>query len=78
MIELKPLKGDISLTEDTIFSLRGWFSGKYQEKKEKYLNESFGFRSTMVRLNNQIAFSFFNKAKANGVIIGRRTRFVLY
>ncbi|HEY9114980.1 MAG TPA: hypothetical protein VIN10_09770 [Bacteroidales bacterium] len=68
---MKPLKGAITEPEKATFSFSGWFSGDYQEKEETYLNESFGFRSWFIRINNQIAFSLFNKAKANGVIIGK-------
>lgn len=71
VFELKPLKGDISYPPQAHFSIKDWFSSKYQEEKEKYLNSMFGFRSTCVRVNNQIAFSFFKKANANGVIIGK-------
>lgn len=68
---MKPLKGAISEPEKSSFSFNKWFSGEYQEKEETYLNETFGFRSWFIRINNQIAFSLFNKAKANGVIIGK-------
>lgn len=66
-----PLKGAIIKTERPLFSLNEWFEGTYQQQLEKYANENFGGRNTLVRLNNQIAFSFFNEAKANGVIIGK-------
>ncbi len=70
-INVTPLKGSIKSPENAYFSIKGWLSGDYQTKKEKYLNESFGFRNIFVRINNQIAFNLFNKAKANGVIIGK-------
>lgn len=68
-----PLKGDIQLPENIEFDKEDWFSGYYQEEKEKYINTAFGFRSQFVKLNNQIAYSIFRKAKANGVIIGKET-----
>ncbi len=68
-----PLNGDIRLPENIEFDKEGWFSGYYQEEKEKYLNTAFGFRNQFVKLNNQIAYSIFRKAKANGVIIGKET-----
>ena len=71
IVNLTPLKGAIKEPENKYFNVKEWFSGTYQEEKEEYLNESFGFRSFFIRINNQIAFSFFNKAKANGVIIGK-------
>lgn len=71
LLDLKVLKGDVSYPPQAHFSINDWFTSKYQEEKETYLNAMFGFRSTCVRINNQIAYSLFNKAKANGVIIGK-------
>lgn len=71
IVKLTPLKGAITKPEKKYINSTDWFSGRYQEQEEKYLNETFGFRSLFIRLNNQIAFSLFNKAKANGVIIGK-------
>ena len=70
-IEFQPLKGSFALTEKPDSIQENWFSGEYQLQYEKYFNENFGFRGLLVRLNNQIAYSFFNIAKANGVIIGK-------
>ncbi len=70
-IDVAPLKGAIVLTEKKYINAKDWFSGEYQLQEEKYLNESFGFKNLFIRINNQIAFSIFNKAKANGVIIGK-------
>lgn len=75
VFKIKPLKGAITNVENAKFSLKTWFSGEFQEKKEKYWNDNFGFRNLFVRLNNQIAFTFFNKANANGVIIGKNNCF---
>lgn len=73
IIRLSPLKGAITLTPDTSLSWEGWISGGgYQQQKEKYLNEAFGLRNFFIRLNNQLAFNLFNKALANGVIIGKQ------
>ena len=71
VVELKPLKGDVTYPPQAHFAISDWFSSKYQEEKETYLNAMFGFRSTCVRINNQIAYSLFNHANANGVIIGK-------
>jgi hypothetical protein len=72
LMELAPLKGSIAVPEEPDFSFNGWFTGEFQENQENYLNEAFGFRNLFVRINNQIAFSLFNKAKANGVIVGKK------
>lgn len=70
-IQLSPLKGAITIPDNPTFSWRRWFSGEYQHEKEKYINQSFGLRSIFIRINNQLAFNLFKKAKANGVIIGK-------
>lgn len=70
-VKLTPLKGAIVQPEKKYINAKDWFSGDYQLQEEKYLNETFGFRNLFIRINNQIAFSLFNKAKANGVIIGK-------
>lgn len=72
IIKTTPLKGAITVPENKYFNVKEWFSGNYQEQKEKYLNETFGFRSLFIRINNQLAFSLFSKAKANGVIVGKK------
>lgn len=69
--KLEPLKGAIVTEKDTVFSVTGWLNENFQHQKEKYLNENFGFRSTLVRLHNQIQFSAFNVAFANGVVVGK-------
>ncbi len=66
-----PLAGAVTLSEKPEFSFKTWFDDSFQTQYQKYVNEHFGFRNSFVRLNNQLAFTFFNKAKANGVIIGK-------
>lgn len=68
-----PLKGDVKLPSNITFYKEDWFTGFYQQEKEIFLNSSFGFRNQFVKLNNQICYSVFNKARANGVIIGKET-----
>ncbi len=67
-----PLRGAIKKAEEPLFSWDDWFNGSYQKAAEKYLNTKFGFRNAMVRVNNQLYYSLFNKAKANGVVIGKK------
>ncbi|HRX32614.1 MAG TPA: hypothetical protein P5349_12075 [Tenuifilaceae bacterium] len=71
IIKLPPLNGAITKPEKGYISVKDWLSDSYQEQEEKYLNETFGFRSLFIRLNNQLAFSLFNEARANGVIVGK-------
>lgn len=48
-----------------------WFSGSYQEQIQKYIDQNIGFQSFMIRLYNQLYYSVFNQARANGVLIGK-------
>lgn len=70
-INVGKLEGAFIPKKKPLFSAAGWFSGKYQSEAEEYVNETFGFRNLLVRLNNQIAFSFFNKANADNIVVGR-------
>ena len=67
----KPLRGYINPIEKPFFKMHDWWSGDYQVKYEEWHNANFGLRSDLVRVHNQIAFLLYNKAKANGVIIGK-------
>ncbi len=66
-----PLHGDVREVSKPVFSWKDWFAGDYQYQAEKFTNDSFGFRSTFVRINNQMLFSWFNTARAHGVVIGK-------
>ncbi len=70
-LDSKPLYGSFQLSEIPSFSWSNWFSGEYQTKFDKGLEENIGFRNSFVRLNNQMNYSFFNIASAKSVIIGK-------
>lgn len=53
------------------FSDTAWWQGTYQRNKAGWLNENFGFRTTLLRLHNQIGYSFWNHSYTNAVIVGR-------
>ena len=67
----KPLKGAIAKPEVPVLSLKTWFDVSFQESYDDYLEQGIGFRPTLIRINNQIAFSLFDTALANSVIIGK-------
>lgn len=72
LIHLAPLSG-LTINTDTIkFSTSQWLDAKYQTRVEEKLKNNFGFSWFYVRLNNQINYSVFNIAKANGVVIGKQ------
>jgi len=69
--ESKPLKGAHVPAPEVYFSIDSWTNGDFQSGYENWFNENFGFRPEMVRVHNQIAYSLYNEAKANSVIIGK-------
>jgi SGNH hydrolase-like domain, acetyltransferase AlgX len=65
------LDGAFYPEQDIAFSWPAWYNGSYQEQKDKYIKENFGFHNYYVRLNCQINFSLFKKANASYVVVGR-------
>ncbi len=45
--------------------------GSFQAQFDRYIEDHIGFRNFFVRLNNQIDFSLFDKANADGVVVGK-------
>ena len=72
LIQESKLEGAFVKKTKPVFDWSDWFNGKYQTAAEEYLNESFGFRNSLVRLNNEIAFSFFAKALAENIVVGKK------
>jgi len=68
---VKKLNGSIKKIEFPAFNSESWFSESFQSQFEKYLAQDFGFANSFIRLENQIQFSLFNVARANGVIVGK-------
>lgn len=66
-----PLEGAIEKVERPVLTLQTWLEGTYQEKRTDYLNQNVGFRNSMVRTYNQMSFSLYKVARANGVVIGK-------
>ncbi len=71
LFKIKDLKGFFTRAEDVDISFDRWNSAEYQEVKEKYLTENFGFRNTLIRVMNQIRYSLFKKTAAPEVIFGK-------
>ncbi len=65
--------GGISVDhEDTVLTFDSWFNGRYAEKKQIFLNDSFGFREIAIRFQDQIQYSLYKKANAQDVIVGKK------
>lgn len=70
----KPLTGAFSTHMDpdlSVFKRADWLKGTFQDTLNTRLENHIGFRNTLVRVNNQIDYSLFNKANAEGVIVGK-------
>lgn len=67
----KGLRGSVINSTYQNISDSTWFNGHFQTNTDKYLNDNFGFRPDFVRINNQLDFSLYQKANANGVVIGK-------
>lgn len=52
------------------FTDTGWVSGSFQQQKADWLNEHFGYRPTLLRLHNQIGYSWWNHSYTNAVLVG--------
>ncbi len=65
------LSGSFDVREDTALTAANWFSKMYQDRKDTYLNENFGFRNFLVRLHNQINFSFYGDINVKDVFKGK-------
>jgi hypothetical protein len=72
LIEIKPLNGSFEIPKNPTFSLENWFEGKYQIERQNYLNQSIGFKAYFVKLYNQLHFTLYKQARANGVIVGKK------
>jgi len=71
IFKIRGLQGSFEKTPDVQFKIDSLFTTGYQERKEKFLTENFGFRNDAIRVNNQISYSLFNIAPAHSCIIGK-------
>jgi hypothetical protein len=69
--EIEPLNGSFTTLEKSYFKVDKWFKGDYQVDQQKYLNQNIGYRNLFVRLYNQMHYTLYNTARANGVIVGK-------
>ncbi len=68
----KPLTGRNSASSvKPVFKLKNWFNGSWQDSTVIYDNQHFGLRTWYMRLNNQLYFTAFKRARANGLIVGK-------
>jgi hypothetical protein len=70
----KPLRGMYVFSEEPQvkwFTWRKWFSGEFQDRFGKGIEDNVGFKSSLIRLRNQVDFSLFKLIHAEGFIAGK-------
>ena len=70
-VRVKALRGGIETIVVPNLNEKNWFEGRYQQYQESYLNAEFGFRSSFVRLHNQLDFYLFDVLHAKSVLRGK-------
>ncbi|MCK9421885.1 MAG: hypothetical protein M0Q38_04755 [Bacteroidales bacterium] len=66
------LNGYFESVEKPQLSLASLWSGEYQEKMNRHLDQSVGMREWLVRLYNQLDFSLFSVSHARQVVVGKQ------
>jgi hypothetical protein len=70
-VRVGPLRGQGDPASYPSFTLRDWFSDKFQPQFNQATEDHVGFRSWLIRLKNELEFAVYNKANASGVISGK-------
>ena len=71
---LKPLDGSYELADKPqlkLFTWKLWFNEKFQHDYNKSIEDNIGFRNFLLRLNNQVDYSFFRRTSTSKAIIGK-------
>ncbi|PLX07482.1 MAG: hypothetical protein C0596_11155 [Marinilabiliales bacterium] len=71
LVNEQPLGGVTYKIDKPILTDSTWFNGEFQILAERYINENIGLRGTVIRINNQIDFTFYKKTGAEKVVIGK-------
>ncbi|MCW3082845.1 MAG: sugar O-acetyltransferase precursor [Bacteroidetes bacterium] len=72
LIKDKPLEGYYPKPPETTFNLPDYFSRRYQDTTEKYINYQFGLFPGFTRVHHQLEYSWFNKINVQDVHIGKQ------
>ncbi len=66
-----PLEKTPVLKDMPQFHLKDWKTGEYQKLVEKFVNDNFGFRNTLLRYLNSLDFILLKVSNSPKVIIGK-------
>jgi len=67
------LNGNFKAANDSEFTLRQWFNRSYWDNESQYINDNMGFRPDLIRLNNQIDYSLFDKIHSAWKLMGENS-----
>jgi len=71
LLRVKNLRGQADTSVYPRFSIKTWFTDEFQVQYTRATEEHIGFRPVLIRLKNQIEYTFYNKANASGVVVGK-------
>lgn len=71
LVKERPLNGAFEDAPEAEFSISSWGEGKFQEDYAAWENQHFGFHNGLIRLHNQLGYSMYRVAYANGVTSGK-------
>jgi len=72
LFQRDPLGGYFQTAVKPVLTRKGYFDYlSFQEASEKYANENFGFRNSLLRMRNQIYFSVFDQSPIADYYIGK-------
>jgi hypothetical protein len=66
-----PLKGAFTLSQSDTLTITNWYSSRFQQSYTAAVNDAIGFRTTLIRLYNQINFSLFNQSSVGTIVVGK-------
>ena len=75
LIKEKPLQGSFHTVSANLrdsLTVVAWFNGNLQREADQDADGKLGFRNSLIRLHNQIDYSFFKKINAEGVVCGKK------
>ncbi len=67
----KPLYGVVEEKKKPIFSIESFRNHQYQFQLSNFLDSKLPFEATLIRLYNQVEFSFFNRIANSNVVLGK-------
>jgi hypothetical protein len=66
-----PLHGALKLIKADSLTKQGWFSGEFQKQFYTAINDGIGFKSTLIRFNNQVNYSLFGLSSVSTIVVGK-------